>query len=95
MAQTHIAIYPGSFDPLTNGHVDLVERALRVFDRVIIAIATNPEKEHSLFDLEERLEMIRDVCRGLAAVHVASPPSECQAPDHAAHDDELEESRDE
>src|SRR5215475_12274150 len=61
MAQNSVAIYPGSFDPITNGHVDLVKRTLRVFDRIIIAIATNPGKDSSLFSLEERLEMVREV----------------------------------
>jgi pantetheine-phosphate adenylyltransferase len=61
MARENVAIYPGSFDPITNGHVDLVKRTLRVFDTVIVAIATNPEKDHSLFSLEERLEMVRQV----------------------------------
>jgi pantetheine-phosphate adenylyltransferase len=61
MAQDSIAIYPGSFDPMTNGHVDLVKRTLRVFDKVIVAIATNPEKDHSLFSLDERIQMIREV----------------------------------
>jgi pantetheine-phosphate adenylyltransferase len=64
MAQTKIAIYPGSFDPITNGHVDLVKRTLGVFDRIIIAIARNPDKDHSLFDLDERLVMIRQVFKG-------------------------------
>jgi pantetheine-phosphate adenylyltransferase len=64
MARTKIAVYPGSFDPITNGHVDLVKRTLGVFDRIIVAIARNPEKDHSLFDLEERLEMIRQVFKG-------------------------------
>lgn len=58
MASDSIAIYPGSFDPMTNGHVDLVKRTLRVFDKVIVAIATNPDKDHSLFSVEERLRMI-------------------------------------
>jgi pantetheine-phosphate adenylyltransferase len=57
----NIAIYPGSFDPITNGHVDLVKRALRVFDKVIVAIASNAGKDTSLFSVEERLEMIREV----------------------------------
>jgi pantetheine-phosphate adenylyltransferase len=61
MARDNIAIYPGSFDPMTNGHVDLVKRTLRVFDRVIIAIAINPEKDRSLFTLDERLQMVREV----------------------------------
>ena len=65
MAQTKIAIYPGSFDPITNGHVDLVKRTLRVFDRVVVAIARNPDKDNSLFTLEERLEMIGEVFKGL------------------------------
>jgi pantetheine-phosphate adenylyltransferase len=65
MARETIAIYPGSFDPITNGHVDLVKRTLRVFDNVVIAIATNPEKDRSLFTLEERLEMVRDVFNGM------------------------------
>jgi pantetheine-phosphate adenylyltransferase len=63
MAQNNVAIYPGSFDPITNGHVDLVKRTLRVFERVIIAIATNAGKDSSLFSLEERLQMVREVFR--------------------------------
>ena len=65
MAHNNVAIYPGSFDPITNGHVDLVKRTLRVFERVIIAIATNPGKDSSLFSLEERLQMVREVFKGL------------------------------
>ena len=65
MARTKVAIYPGSFDPITNGHVDLVKRTLRVFERVVVAIARNPDKDNSLFTLEERLEMIREVFKGL------------------------------
>jgi pantetheine-phosphate adenylyltransferase len=61
MANDNIAIYPGSFDPITNGHVDLVKRTLRVFDKIIVAIATNPEKDRSLFSLDERLQMINEV----------------------------------
>jgi len=64
MANDKVAIYPGSFDPITNGHVDLVERTLRVFDKVIVAIATNPGKDHSLFTLQERLQMVREVFGG-------------------------------
>jgi len=64
MARTKIAVYPGSFDPITNGHVDLVKRTLRVFDRLIVAISTNPNKDDSLFSVEERLEMIREVFHG-------------------------------
>ncbi|MPZ77140.1 MAG: pantetheine-phosphate adenylyltransferase [Deltaproteobacteria bacterium] len=65
MAQKNIAIYPGSFDPITNGHVDLVKRTLRVFDKVVVAIASNPGKDTSLFSVDERLEMIREVFKEL------------------------------
>src|SRR3970040_1937019 len=61
MANNDLAIYPGSFDPITNGHVDLVKRTLRVFDKIVVAIATNPEKDRSLFNVEERLQMITEV----------------------------------
>ncbi|MDH4162098.1 MAG: pantetheine-phosphate adenylyltransferase [Nitrospirota bacterium] len=53
-----IAVYPGTFDPVTYGHVDLTERSLRMFDKVIIAIAANPKKA-PLFTLEERIDMFR------------------------------------
>ena len=65
MANNVIAIYPGSFDPITNGHVDLVQRTLRVFDKVIVAIATNPDKDRSLFSLPERMGMVQEVFTGL------------------------------
>lgn len=52
-----VAVYPGTFDPITNGHVDLVNRALHLFDRVIVAIAINPGKT-PLFSVEERIDMI-------------------------------------
>lgn len=61
MANDSIAIYPGSFDPITNGHVDLVRRTLRVFDKVVVAIATNPDKDRSLFTVDERIAMIHEV----------------------------------
>lgn len=63
------ALYPGSFDPMTNGHGDLVERAARIFDRVIVAVAANPKKA-PLFTLEERVDLARDVLRGLPNVEV-------------------------
>ncbi|MSP38815.1 MAG: pantetheine-phosphate adenylyltransferase [Deltaproteobacteria bacterium] len=65
MANNAIAIYPGSFDPITNGHVDLVQRTLRVFDKVVVAIATNPDKDRSLFSLQERIAMVQEVFAGL------------------------------
>ncbi|MGD9080786.1 MAG: adenylyltransferase/cytidyltransferase family protein, partial [Desulfobacterales bacterium] len=54
-----VAIYPGSFDPVTNGHIDIVERGLKLFDKIIVSILYNPKKEY-LFPLEERLEMLKD-----------------------------------
>lgn len=55
---TKTAVYPGTFDPITNGHLDIVDRALDLFDKVIIAIAINPTKQ-PVFSLDERIEMIR------------------------------------
>jgi pantetheine-phosphate adenylyltransferase len=54
---SRIAIYPGSFDPLTNGHVSLIQRGLKIFDRLVVAVANNPAKK-PLFTLEERRELI-------------------------------------
>ncbi len=59
MEKPSLAIYPGAFDPITYGHIDLVKRALRIFDRLIVAIGENPAKK-PLFSVEERLEMIRE-----------------------------------
>ena len=53
-----VAVYPGSFDPITMGHLDIIHRALEIFDRVIIAVAKNPGKK-PLFSLDERLQMIQ------------------------------------
>ena len=60
-------IYPGSFDPLTNGHLDVLQRATKLFDRVVIAIASSDGK-HPLFTLEERLALVRESIRGMAKV---------------------------
>ena len=57
-----IAVYPGSFDPMTNGHVDLVRRGCHIFDRVLVAVLCNTEKA-PLFTVEERVQMTRDVFR--------------------------------
>jgi len=57
------AVYPGTFDPLTNGHVDIVRRALKAFDRVVVALGINTKKE-ALFSVEERQEMIRETFAG-------------------------------
>jgi len=65
------AVYPGSFDPVTNGHWDVVERGLRLFDRIIVAIATNGTKD-PLFTIEERLEMLHKSFEGMPRVEVDS-----------------------
>ncbi len=63
------AIYPGTFDPITNGHSDLIERASRLFDRVIVAVAANPKKT-PMFDLVERVALAKKALDGLENVHV-------------------------
>ena len=66
---TRVAIYPGSFDPLTNGHVDIIERGARIFDSIIVAILSNAEKT-PLFAENERISIIRDVFKGHPNVQV-------------------------
>jgi pantetheine-phosphate adenylyltransferase len=66
-----IAVYPGSFDPITNGHVDIIKRGLRMFDELIVLIAHNPNKK-TLFTVEERLGMIREVIQDCKNVRVDS-----------------------
>jgi pantetheine-phosphate adenylyltransferase len=62
-----LAIYPGSFDPLTNGHLDIIQRASKLFDRVIVAVAKNESKQ-PLFTLEERLELVSRAVEDMAGV---------------------------
>jgi pantetheine-phosphate adenylyltransferase len=64
-----LAVYPGSFDPLTNGHVDIIARGARLFDRIIIAILVNAEKS-PLFTMAERVEIAREVFKDLPNVEV-------------------------
>ena len=64
------AIYPGSFDPVTNGHVDVIERARKLFDEVVVAVAVNDQKK-PFFSLEERLEFLREVTGPLGGVKIA------------------------
>jgi pantetheine-phosphate adenylyltransferase len=66
-----VAVYPGSFDPLTNGHVDIILRGARLFDRIVIGILHNPEKS-PLFSVDERVAMAREVFAGEPTVEVAS-----------------------
>src|ERR1043166_122745 len=65
------AIYPGSFDPLTNGHLDVIERAVKLFDRVVVAVAKNESKQ-PLFTLEERMDLVRRSVRHLPNVEADS-----------------------
>ena len=66
-----IAVYPGSFDPITNGHLDILHRACSVFDKVIVLVAVNPNKK-SNFTSEERVEMIKEATKDLNNVEVCS-----------------------
>ena len=65
------AVYPGTFDPITNGHLSIVNRALKIFDKLIIAILNNPQKA-PLFSLNERIAMIREVLKSKPNVEVDS-----------------------
>lgn len=66
-----LAVYPGTFDPITNGHLSIIKRGLKIFDRLIIAILQNPQKA-PLFTLEERIEMIKESVKGMSNVEVDS-----------------------
>ena len=65
------AVYPGMFDPMHNGHLDLIERSLRIFDELIVAVVANPSKE-PLFAVKERLEMIDECTAGMARMRITS-----------------------
>ncbi len=70
MKQQTVAIYPGSFDPVTNGHLDLIERASKLFGRLVVAILLNPEKDGPFFPVPERVEMLKEVVGHLPNVEV-------------------------
>jgi len=70
-ANSVIAIYPGSFDPFTNGHLDLIQRSTHLFDKLVVSVLQNEEKK-SLFSVEERLEMIRDSLPGSSHIEIDS-----------------------
>jgi pantetheine-phosphate adenylyltransferase len=63
MSKKNMAVYPGSYDPLTNGHIDIIERGLKIFDKIIVAVLKNPAKTY-LFDLEERQQILKSVFSG-------------------------------
>ena len=64
-----IAVYPGSFDPITKGHLDMIERATKIFDKVIVCVMVNSSKNY-LFTCEERVALIKDVLSGIENVEV-------------------------
>lgn len=65
------AVYPGSFDPITNGHVDIIHRGLKVFDQIIVAVLENPKKK-PLFTTKERVDMIKSIFHGMKQVEIHS-----------------------
>jgi pantetheine-phosphate adenylyltransferase len=65
------AIYPGTFDPVTNGHIDVIKRAVKLFGEVMVAVAANPQK-NPLFSVPERVKMLKDATREIAGVRVVS-----------------------
>ena len=69
MQKKRIAIYPGTFDPVTFGHIDIMRRALKIFDHVIIAVALNPNKD-PLFSLEKRVTFIKEATKNLKNLEV-------------------------
>ncbi len=70
MSQEIIAVYPGTFDPVTNGHVDVIQRGARLFKRLVVAVSEHNQKQ-TLFDLQERIAMVEHVCSSMSNVSVA------------------------
>ena len=66
-----IAVYPGSFDPITNGHLDVIKRGAKAFDKIIVAVLVNVDKKY-LFEIDERVELIKKVTRDIENVEVRS-----------------------
>lgn len=71
MREMNIAIYPGSFDPITNGHLDIITRGAKIYDKVIVAVLVNMDK-NCLFTIEDRVELIKRVTKNLENVEVLS-----------------------
>jgi pantetheine-phosphate adenylyltransferase len=70
MTERRVAVYPASFDPITNGHLDLIDRAARLFDEVVVAVAVNLEKSGGTLSLDERLALVREAVSGMPNVRV-------------------------
>ena len=66
------AVYPGSFDPITNGHLDIIKRTSKIYDKVIVGVLNNPSKKTPMFSVEERIEMINSVIADIENVEVDS-----------------------
>ncbi len=64
------AVYPGSFDPITNGHLDIIERAICLFDEVYVAVISNPEKQKPFYPLEDRIGMLKEATKGKKNVKI-------------------------
>ena len=71
------AVYPGTFDPLTLGHLDLIERSAKIFDRLTVAVAATSVKKGAMFDLEERMRMIQEACAEAGIGNVDVQPLNC------------------
>ena len=71
MENYHIAIYPGTFDPVTNGHMDIIKRACKIFDKIIVAVADNKDKK-TMFDLKKRVEMMKKATAKFDKIEVKS-----------------------
>ena len=69
MKKKRIAVYPGTFDPVTNGHIDIIQRAVKLFDKIIVAVALNPRK-NPMFSIEQRVDFIDQGLKGLKNVEV-------------------------
>jgi pantetheine-phosphate adenylyltransferase len=67
---SRVAIYPGSFDPITNGHLSLLRRGLSIFDKIIVAIAINPGKKSPLFTIEERVDILKTVLKDYSRIEI-------------------------
>jgi len=69
MGKEKLGVYPGTFDPVTNGHIDIVKRSLKIFDRVVVAVAGNPQKQ-PLFEFKERVQMVEESLKGVENARV-------------------------
>jgi len=70
MTERRVAVYPASFDPITNGHLDLIDRAARLFDEVVVAVAVNVDKSGGTFSLDERIALVREATSSVPNVRI-------------------------